>query len=163
VAAWARGEALPPLPDLPGAPRVGVFVTLYRRGELRGCLGHLEGSRPVAELVQQMAVASARDDPRFPPLLADELPDIAVEVSFLSPVARAQPEEVEPGRHGVILRHGRRQGVLLPKVAAELGWTRQQLLEGVCRKAGLPRDAWREPGAELLVFEAQVVGAAARP
>lgn len=142
--------------------RAGVFVTLYRHGELRGCLGHLEGDRPVAELVQRMAVASARDDPRFPPIAPEELDDLTVEVSLLTTPTPARAEEVEPGRHGLIVRRGRQQGVLLPKVATEMGWGREQLLAGVCRKAGLPRDAWREGGTQLLVFEAQVIGAPAR-
>jgi AmmeMemoRadiSam system protein A len=161
VVAWARGEELPPRPDIPDLPRAGVFVTLYRRGELRGCIGHLEGSRPLVELVQDMAVAAARDDPRFPVVAADELDDITVEVSFMTPPVPARPEEVVPGRHGVIVRRGRSQGVLLPKVAAEMGWSREQLLEGVCRKAGLPTGAWREAPTRLEVFEAQVVGAPA--
>lgn len=158
-----RGERAPALPELPGDLRAGVFVTLYHRGELRGCLGHLEGDRPVRELVLQMAMASARDDPRFPPVGPDELDDLTVEVSLLTTPVAVRAEAVEPGRHGVIVRRGRQQGVLLPKVATEMGWGREQLLAGVCRKAGLPRDAWRESGTQLLVFEAQVIGAPADP
>ena len=138
-----------------------MFVTIYCHGELRGCLGNLEGARPVAELVQQMAVAAARDDPRFPPLTAAELDDVTVEVSLLTEPVPARAEDVVAGRHGVIVRRGRMQGVLLPKVAVEMGWGREQLLAGVCRKAGLPKHAWRESGTQLLVFEAQVIGAPA--
>jgi AmmeMemoRadiSam system protein A len=106
-----------------------------------------------------MAVAAARDDPRFPPLGADELDDLEIEVSVLTPLVRAQAADVVPGRDGVMVGRGGRSGVLLPQVAAHHGWDRERLLSEVCRKAGLPRDAWREEGTELQVFQAQVITA----
>jgi AmmeMemoRadiSam system protein A len=160
VAASVRGQRLPGLPALPEleAPR-GVFVSLHRRGELRGCLGHIEPDFPVAEAVRRMAVASARDDPRFPPVAPDELEDLEVEVSVLSPSLRVRPEDVVPGRDGLIVQRGERMGVLLPQVAVEQRWDRTAFLGNVCRKALLPAEAWRETGTELYAFRAQVVPA----
>ncbi|HVM42913.1 MAG TPA: AmmeMemoRadiSam system protein A [Gemmatimonadales bacterium] len=160
VAAAVRGERLPPLPELAElrAPR-GVFVSLHRSGDLRGCLGHIEPDLPVGEAVRRMAVASSRDDPRFPPVGRDELEDLDVEVSVLSPMVRIRPEDVVPGRDGLIVQRGPRSGVLLPQVAPEQGWDREAFLRGVCRKAALPADAWRDGATELFAFRAQVVPA----
>ena len=160
VIASVRGERLPALPALPelDLPR-GVFVSLHRGGDLRGCLGHLEADLPVAEAVRRMAVASAHEDPRFPPVGPDELEGLDVEVSVLSPSRPVRPEDVVPGRDGLIVHRGGRSGVLLPQVAAEHGWDRPTFLQAVCQKAMLPSDAWRQPGTELLAFRAQVVPA----
>ncbi len=160
VAASVRGQPLPRLPHDPelAVPR-GVFVSLHREGALRGCLGHIEPDQPVGEAVQRMAVASAHDDPRFPPVAPDELEDLAVEVSVLSPTVRIRPAEVVPGRDGLIVQRGPRMGVLLPQVAVEQGWDRTAFLRAVCQKALLPEEAWRDPGTELFAFRAQVVPA----
>lgn len=160
VAASVRGQRLPDLPGLPELqePR-GVFVSLHRKGALRGCLGHIEPDLPVGEAVRRMAVASSRDDPRFPPVAPDELEHLEVEVSVLSPSLRVRPEEVVPGRDGLIVQRGERMGVLLPQVAVEQRWDRTAFLRAVCRKALLPAEAWCEPGTELYAFRAQVVPA----
>lgn len=158
VAARVRGRDEPPAPSLGDLPRCGVFVTLTRHGALRGCIGHIVGDRPAVALVREMAVAAARDDPRFPPVGPDELDDIEVEVSLLTPLEAAGPDDVIPGEHGVVLRLGGRMGVFLPQVASDQGWDRATLLEQLSRKAGLPRDAWRDTGARLEVFRTQVVG-----
>lgn len=161
VAAWARREALPvPPPDPALEARAGVFVTLLKDGELRGCIGHLEADAPLGVRTAEMAVAAASDDPRFPPLRAAELPSIAVEVSVLTPAVRATPEEVVPGRHGVLVVRGAARGVLLPQVATEYGWGREELLEAACRKAQLPDRAWCDGVTQVFVFEARVWGGA---
>lgn len=157
MTARARGVGAPVAPALGDLPRCGVFVSLHRHGELRGCIGHIVGDRPLAELVGEMAVAAASQDPRFPPVGPDELEGLAVEVSILSPPEPARAEDVVPGVHGVILRRGGRMGVFLPQVAPEQGWDRPTLLAMLCRKAGLPEGAWRDPAAQLEVFRAQVV------
>jgi len=163
VVASVRGERLPAPPALPElSARRGVFVSLHRDGDLRGCLGHMDDDLPVAEAVRRMAVASARDDPRFPPVAPDELERLEVEVSVLSPTVRIRPEDVVPGRDGLVVRRGPRTGVLLPQVAIEQGWDREAFLRGVCRKALLPAEAWRDPGTELSAFRAQVVPGGAR-
>lgn len=164
VRASVGGARLPSLPDLPelASPR-GVFVSLHRGGALRGCLGHLEADVPVAEVTRQMAVAAARDDPRFPPVAPDELGDLAVEVSVLSPFQRVRPDDVVPGRDGLLVRRGPRSGVLLPQVATEHRWDRVTFLRAVCQKAALPSEAWRDEATELFAFRAQVVPAGDRP
>lgn len=155
------GRPLPPLKDLPGPLRTprGAFVTLKRRGELRGCIGHVYPHLSLAETVQQMAAAAALRDPRFPPVSPDELPEIEVEISALGlPQKVEKVEQICVGRHGLIVHHPDGQGLLLPQVAAERGWDRETFLAHTCRKAGLPRDAWKSPEAEISVFSAEVFG-----
>jgi AmmeMemoRadiSam system protein A len=142
--------------DLPSAS--GVFVTIKRVGELRGCLGVLQMRGTLAEEVARCARDSATQDPRFPPMTADELTAISLEISVLAPL-----EEIDPlddtailiGRHGLVVEDGRRRGLLLPQVAEEWGWDREQFLRQTCRKALLPDDAWRN-GARVYRFDAQV-------
>ncbi len=160
VRASVAGQHLPSLPDRPelAAPR-GVFVSLHHRGDLRGCLGHMEADLPAAEATRRMAVAASRDDPRFPPVAPEELEELEVEVSVLTPTHPVRPEEVVPGRDGLVVHRGPRFGVLLPQVAVEHHWDRLTFLGAVCQKAGLPATAWRDRGTELLAFRAQVVPA----
>jgi len=104
-----------------------------------------------------MARAAAFEDPRFPPVSKEELPELSVDISVLSaPQRLADPEQLQVGRHGLIVRRGLRSGLLLPQVAPEQGWNREQLLENTCRKAGLPPDAWKDGDTELYVFTAEV-------
>jgi AmmeMemoRadiSam system protein A len=148
--------------DDPGLAALGAaFVTFRRRatGELRGCRGEVEARRPVAESVLEGAIAGALQDPRFAPVESAELPTLSIEISVLTPMVPATPEDVEPGRHGVLIRDRGRGGLFLPQVATEQGWNREQLLRGVCQKAGLPPDTWRHSrDATLFVFEADVWG-----
>ncbi|MFC1477907.1 AmmeMemoRadiSam system protein B [Candidatus Margulisiibacteriota bacterium] len=135
----------------------GVFVTLKKNGQLRGCIGNIIGVYPLIEGVQKMALSAAFSDPRFPPLREDEYKDIHIEISVLTPPRRIQSvDEIEVGRHGIILKKGFNQGVLLPQVPVEWNWDLDEYLVGISRKSGLPPDGWK--GAELFVFEAQVFG-----
>lgn len=138
----------------------GAFVTLSRKqdGELRGCVGYIEPVLPLAETVARAAVGAAMKDGRFPAVRPDELPSLSVHVSVLAPPVPIDPERVEVGRHGLIVQRGSFRGLLLPQVPAEWGWDREGFLEAVCRKAGLPGGAWKEPDTELLAFEAEVFG-----
>lgn len=138
----------------------GAFVTLHRRadGELRGCIGMLRSDCSLVETVARMAVAAATEDGRFRPVTADELAGLSIEISVLSPLWPIRPEEVEVGRHGLLISHGGRRGVLLPQVPIEHGWDRETFLSHTCLKAGLPEDTWRQPGVELLAFTAEVFG-----
>jgi len=154
---------LPPAPAVPGVLlKRGAFVTLTARGALRGCIGHIAADRDLGAVVREMTVAAAQDDPRFPPVEPDELPDLALEISVLSeaaPVAPpVDPGRIAVGRDGVIVRRGRHVGLLLPQVAREHHWGPDALLAATCRKAGLPPEAWREPGTELFTFQADVFG-----
>jgi AmmeMemoRadiSam system protein A len=140
----------------PGA----AFVTLRRRGddELRGCIGTLEARQPLVEAVVRMAVAAATQDLRFAAVTASELPSLALEISIPGPAAPIEAQAVEPGVHGLIVRYSGRSGLLLPQVAIDHGWDRETFLQCTCLKAGLSRDAWRDTGAILLAFTAEVFG-----
>jgi uncharacterized protein len=148
-------ERTPPLSDRLGEP-AGAFVSLHRRGELRGCIGTFSRDRPLHRVVREMAVAAAFEDPRFLPVRGDEVDSIDIEISLLSELRRTEPEFVVPGLHGVSIVVGEHKGVFLPQVAAEAGWDREALLEQTCLKAGLPANAWRDPAAEVSVFTAEV-------
>ncbi|MGD9495541.1 MAG: AmmeMemoRadiSam system protein B [Armatimonadota bacterium] len=150
--------------EVPDPPEGGVFsekravfVTLHRDGMLRGCIGTLEAREALGRAVISAAIAAATQDPRFQPVRADEVDDLHVEISVLSPMRRVQsPEEIVVGKHGVLVRQGLRSGVFLPQVATEQGWDREELLRHLCaEKAGLPADAWQR-GAQLYIFTAQV-------
>jgi AmmeMemoRadiSam system protein A len=134
----------------------GAFVTLTEQGELRGCIGHLRSEQELYHTIQQMAVAAATQDPRFRPVSAKELAQIHIEISVLSPMIKvADVKEIEIGRDGLYIVSGFQSGVLLPQVATEWGWDRDEFLEQVCRKAGLQRNAWKS-GSTLYRFGAQV-------
>lgn len=137
--------------------RSGAFVTLHRLGRLRGCIGYIQGRKPLDEAVIDCALSAAFQDPRFPPVGPEELDEIDIEISVLSPLYEIRPEEVEVGKHGLMISRGALRGLLLPQVATELRWTREQFLEETCVKAGLERDAWRA-GAKLEAFMADVFG-----
>lgn len=159
LSALLCGRALPAVQG----PQVyrGAFVTLTTDGALRGCVGRVVPDRPLAALVRDMAVAAARDDPRFPPVAAGELIAIRLEVSVLTapaPLVPVLPQRVVIGRDGLIVRRGEASGLLLPQVAAEHGWGPDLFLAAACRKAGLGAEAWRDPDTEVLTFQAEVFG-----
>ncbi len=136
---------------------LATFVTLKIHGDLRGCIGSLEAVEPLYLSVHNNAVNAALRDPRFSPLRQEELPEVRVDVSILSPLtAIAGPEEFQIGRHGIILGKGGRRAVFLPEVAIEQQWSREDTLEHLSRKAGLPSNAWRQ-GATFQVFESVVL------
>ena len=140
--------------------RRGVFVTLTKHGELRGCIGHHESDEPLYKLVPEMAVAAGFRDPRFHPLSKKELEDVRIKVSvYLTNVYRIEDlSEFEMGKHGIIMMKGGRGATYLPEVPLEAGWTTvEEEMASLCRKAGLPGEAWRE-GAEFYVYRTQVFG-----
>ncbi len=159
VEAHLAGEDLPPLPADPTGPLAehrGAFVTLTVRGRLRGCIGTFRGDRPLVEVVQQMALSSAFGDPRFPNVRAEEVRDIEFEISALTPLRQiTDVTEIEVGVHGIYITQGYNSGVLLPQVAVEYGWDRDEFLDHTCSKAGLPVDSWRK-GATIEIFSAEV-------
>lgn len=137
----------------------GAFVTLHKKGRLRGCIGRFTSTGPITETVQEMAEAAAFEDPRFPPLDRRELADIDLEISVLTPMRRVgHVDEIEVGRHGIYIIRGVHRGVLLPQVATEHQWDRETFLDNTCLKAGLPQDAWRDGKTEIYVFSAEVFG-----
>lgn len=136
----------------------GAFVTLRVRRELRGCIGAVRPRAPLYLAIGDLAASAALRDPRFAPVTTDDLPALAIEISILSPPFPIRPDQLTPGEHGLIVTSGFHQGVLLPVVAAERHWSREEFLEETCAKAGLPRDAWKQD-ARLEAFTAQVFAA----
>lgn len=135
----------------------GCFVTIKKQGELRGCIGYVLPVKPLYQAVSEMAVEAATADPRFPPLGIDELAEIKLEISVLTPLHRIKSiDEIQVGRDGLYLKKGEHSGLLLPQVAVEEGWDRLEFLENVCWKAGLHKDAWKD--AELYKFQAEIFG-----
>ena len=150
----SRGGGDPPSPLSPGlSEKSGAFVTLQKSGVLRGCIGALVADKPLWEAVRNSAWSAAREDHRFLPVVPEEVDDITIEVSVLSPLSEIPPgQEFTPGRHGIVLKKNGRRGVFLPKVAEEMGWTREQTLSALCKKAGLPVNAWQIPGMRFWIF-----------
>jgi AmmeMemoRadiSam system protein A len=135
----------------------GAFVTLKKQGELRGCMGHLIGDRPLYLVVQNVAVSAAVADQRFPPVSKEELSDLEIEISVLSPLEQVESvDQIQVGLHGVIIHRGLNQAVYLPQVALEQGWGREEMLESLCLKAGLSKEAWKKEGTRFHVFTAEV-------
>jgi len=139
--------------------KLGVFVTLNKKGhQLRGCIGEFQPVTPLWQTVQNKAIDAALNDPRFPPVRYEELKEIEIEISLLSPPRKITDwREIEPGKHGVILKQGSRGGTFLPQVATETGWDREEFLSQLClQKAGLPEDCYKDPKTELFVYTAEV-------
>jgi AmmeMemoRadiSam system protein A len=134
----------------------GAFVTVYHRGELRGCVGTIDGGSSLYEVVPRMARAAALDDHRFTPLSLHEMDEVRIEISRLGPMQLASIHQIDVGVHGVCLEHDGRRAVFLPKVAREHGWDRSALLTELCRKAYLHDDAWMSPATRLFTFTAEV-------
>ncbi|MCL6482100.1 MAG: AmmeMemoRadiSam system protein A [Firmicutes bacterium] len=150
--------SLPEPPAVRGAlaePQA-AFVSLHSRGRLRGCIGQVEPVASLAETVQFCAVAAATRDPRFAPLSPEELEELEIEISVLSPRQTVRPEQIEPGVHGVRILAGTAQALLLPQVATRFRWSRERFLEEVCLKAGLSAEAWRDPQTRIEAFTAEV-------
>jgi AmmeMemoRadiSam system protein A len=139
------------------ADPAGAFVTLRLNNDLRGCIGYIESSDPLGNVIDEVAEKAAFEDPRFPPLTPPEFENIHIEISVLSPMRRVKSiEEITVGTHGLLLEVGWRRGLLLPQVATEYGWDREEFLDNTARKAGLARSAWRDENARIFVFSADV-------
>ncbi len=134
----------------------GVFVTLHVRGRLRGCIGIVEPVDPIGEAIARCAASAALRDSRFSPVRADEIPSLQIEISLLLPPESIRPEDVEIGKHGLLISKGGNRGLLLPQVAVEHKLTREQFLEETCRKAGLGTKAWQEPETQIYGFLCEV-------
>jgi AmmeMemoRadiSam system protein A len=157
-AAAGMGEGPPALPSGRLDLNSGAFVTLREEGELRGCIGYIESPLPLRRVVEEVAEKAAFEDPRFSPLEPSEFSRVTIEVSVLTPPERMKsPDEIVVGEHGLIIECKGRRGLLLPQVATEYGWDRDQFLQHVCRKAGLAPDAWRDPEAAVYLFRADII------
>jgi AmmeMemoRadiSam system protein A len=153
-----------PLPALKEVPRSlceprGAFVSLHRKGQLRGCIGYLEAVKPLGQTVREMAASAAFHDPRFRPLGKEELADLEVEISVLSPMQLVKNiDDIQVGTHGLYIVQGMCRGLLLPQVATEYKWDRLTFLGQTCCKAGLPTNAWKEPDTKIYLFTAEIFG-----
>ncbi len=135
----------------------GAFVTIHKKGELRGCIGYIEGRGPLHKTIEELAEAAAFRDPRFKPVTEKELPDLGIEISVLTPLRKiTDAREIEVGKHGIYIKKGWYSGLLLPQVATEYGWDRQTFLEHTCQKAGLPSNAWKDKNTEIYIFSADI-------
>lgn len=151
-----------PLPSFDPRDKVlrekrGLFVTVRKKGELRGCIGYIEGVKPLVTALSDMAVAASSRDPRFPPVRKDEVKDLRIEISVLSPLKPVSDlSAIDVGRHGLVVVQGGRSGLLLPQVAVENGWNRDEFLSQACRKSGLSPRCWKEKETEIFLFSAQI-------
>jgi AmmeMemoRadiSam system protein A len=159
-----RGHRLTEVEELPAVFRepCGAFVSLHKGSRLRGCIGYVEALKPLFAAVRECAVGAALRDPRFDPVTPEELAALRLEISVLSPLVDIAPEQIEVGRHGLLISRRAQRGLLLPQVAVEWKWNRERFLEETCLKAGLPPDAWRH-GARIQAFTAQVFEEPASP
>ena len=149
------------LVDLPVVPAslsepAGAFVSLYVRGELRGCVGQVENPGPLADVVARSSISAALHDSRFPPISPDEASALQVEISVLSVPQPILPEAIHVGTHGLLVTRDAHKGLLLPQVATSRNWSARRFLEETCTKAGLPRDAWRDPATTVFGFTAEI-------
>ena len=141
----------------------GAFVTLHFRGRLRGCVGQLPSRDSLAEVIAHCSKSAGLEDPRFEAVSIAELPGIEIELSILSTPVNVQPDQIQPGKHGLIVSYGRKRGVLLPQVAEKFHWNAEKFLEETCAKADLARDAWKDPATRVQAFEAEVFSEADFP
>jgi len=160
IAAKFEEKTLPMLDDMGGklARQGSCFVTLHAAdGSLRGCIGNINAFEPLSRNIARNALNSAFSDPRFPPLDSDELEEVIIEISILTPIREVPScEDFIVGKHGIVMSCYGRSAVFLPQVAPEQGWDRETTLRHLCMKAGLPADAWTTPAARFSVFEAIV-------
>ena len=144
--------------------RKGAFVSLHNGDELRGCIGLLSADRELYKIVQHCAISAALEDSRFIPVTEEELPELNIEISVLTPFRRVRDiEEIEVGKHGLYIVQGFFRGLLLPQVATQYRWDRKTFLEQTCRKAGLLESAYRDPKTIIHTFEADVFSDSAIP
>ena len=136
----------------------GAFVTIYKREELRGCLGLIVSEAPLVETVAELAARAATEDPRFASVSEEELDDVHVEISILSPFTEIfSIDEINVGTHGLFIQAGMYRGLLLPQVAVTHHWDKVQFIEETCVKAGLPRDQWKHAETKIFIFSAEIV------
>ncbi len=157
--AYLNSQENPPSQAFKGSllEHKGAFVSLHRHDELRGCIGQLYPDRELFKIVQHCVLSAALEDTRFLPVTHEELGDLEIEISVLTPFLRIQNiEEIVVGKHGLYIVQGHFRGLLLPQVATQYNWDRTTFLEQTCRKSGLPVSAWRDPHTIIHIFEAEV-------
>jgi len=167
---WVREKKYPSEKDLesfkitPGLEqKTGVFVSIHKLGELRGCIGYLTGTTSILHSVIENTTNAASKDPRFPPIKENELDMVDLEISVMTPLVEVKDiETIEVGKDGLVVERGFHKGVLLPQVAKDWGWDKYEFLEQTCRKAGLAADAYQKKDTKIMRFRAQVFGEKSR-
>jgi AmmeMemoRadiSam system protein A len=158
VEAVTHGRLMQPFPqDGIFHRRAGVFVTLHKKGKLRGCIGVIQPREGLGESVVRAALGAALEDPRFGKMTPEELEEVQIEVSLLSELERTVPEAIKVGRDGLLIENELQRGLLLPQVAVEHCLTREQFLDETCRKAGLQRGAWKDSAAKIYRFSCEII------
>ena len=156
--AVCRGRVLERIPKTEVFERkCGVFVTLHAGKRLRGCIGVIDAKEPLGYSLARCAASAALEDPRFTRVRPEEMGELKIEVSLLSPLERIRPEEIEIGKHGLLVEQGFHRGLLLPQVATEHQLDKEQFLRETCHKAGLPGEAWKEPETHIYGFTCEIV------
>lgn len=161
ICSAVRGEDTPEfsVSDEELLEKRGAFVTIKKGGSLRGCIGYTMPVDCLYKIISEVAISSALSDPRFSPVTEDELEEIKIDISVLTPMEVIDNvSQIEVGKHGLYIEKGRYKGLLLPQVATEYNWDRVTFLEHTCYKAGLNKDAWKEPDIVIYVFSAEVFG-----
>jgi AmmeMemoRadiSam system protein A len=153
-----RSETIAEIPAPAGrlAEPGSAFVTVHCAGRLRGCVGRVDSTLALAEVVAQCAISAVTQDTRFRPVQAREIDEVEIEISVLSESQPASPRDLKIGTHGIVVSRGERRGLLLPQVAVEHGWSVERFLEETCKKAELEPGAWRDPQTSVLAFTAEV-------
>lgn len=152
-----------PIPNIEGSTDTlnsltGAFVSIYKFGELRGCIGYVEPKKNLLQTVIEAAYNSAVNDPRFNPIKIEELEDLSIEISVISNLKQIKSiSEIEVGTHGLIIEQGDKTGLLLPQVASDYSWDRETFLNQTARKAGLPYDAWKKENVKIYIFTAEII------
>ena len=137
--------------------KLGAFVTLHKNSHLCGCIGYVEGIKPLQTAVVEMAHSAAFKDPRFNPVGREDVPALEIEISVLSPLKEINDvEEIKVGKHGIIIERDIYKGLLLPQVAVEYNWDRETFLIHTCIKAGLAEDAWQDKSTKIKIFTAEI-------
>jgi AmmeMemoRadiSam system protein B/AmmeMemoRadiSam system protein A len=137
----------------------GAFVTLNKGGHLRGCIGYTSAVQPLYETVRSVAISAALKDPRFPAVKESELDQLSYEISVLSPFHHVKSmDQIQVGKHGLLIKRGQYEGLLLPQVGSDNGWDTRTFLRQTCRKAGLPENAWEDEDTDIFIFSAFVFG-----
>jgi len=153
------GKKDPAMPALDAdifGEKYGLFVTITNRKQLRGCIGYIEGIKSLREAVKDLAIQAAFNDPRFEPVTKSELGDLEIEISVLYPLEEVKNiNEIQVGKHGLVMERGFQKGLLLPQVAKEYNWSREEFMNQTCRKSGMENYCW-ENGAKIYKFEAEV-------
>jgi AmmeMemoRadiSam system protein A len=158
IAARLRHEAIQyPEPTSNLQVHGGAFVSLHIAGKLRGCIGYIQAIKPLFDTIKEMALSAAFSDPRFVPLAESDLDKTEIEISVISPLKKIEDiEAIKIGKHGIMIRRGLYSGLLLPQVATQYGWDREQFLFHTCQKAGLPGNCWKLNDVEIEIFSAIV-------